>query len=181
MILASLNVRQKKTVVMLFLIVSVLAVYWQTREFNFIKLDDNLYATKNHSIQAGLTIQSIIYAFTDIHTANWHPITMLSHALDWELFGDEAGGHHWTNLILHLFNTVLLFVLLTRMTGAIWRSALVAILFAVHPINVESVAWVAERKDVLSTFFWLLTMLFYVRYVKKPDCSVQKSFGYQSR
>ncbi|MRS06016.1 hypothetical protein EG832_22780, partial [bacterium] len=160
--------RQKKLLVILVLVSLILAVYWQVREFNFINFDDDLYVTQNHSTQTGLSCTSVLHAFTETRTANWHPLTMLSHALDWELFGNEAGGHHWTNLVFHILNSVMLFVLLNAMTGAIWRSALVAALFAVHPINVESVAWVAERKNVLSTFFWLLTMLFYVWYVKKP-------------
>ena len=161
---------QKKIIIILFLTALVLAVYWQVQSFNFINYDDNLYITQNHHIKSGVTYQSIIYAFTDIISANWHPMTMLSHTLDWQLFGEKAGGHHWTSLIIHIFNMVLLFLLLNHLTGAIWRSALVAALFAIHPINVESVAWVAERKNVLSTFFWILTMLFYVWYVQKPGC-----------
>jgi len=161
--------RQKKLMIILVLVSLILAVYWQVWKFNFINFDDDLYVTQNHSTQAGLSCTSVFHAFTDTGTANWHPLTMLSHALDWELFGNGAGGHHWTNLIFHILNSVMLFLLLNAMTGAIWRSALVAALFAVHPINVESVAWVAERKNVLSTFFWLLTILFYVWYVKKPD------------
>ena len=158
---------QKKIVIILVLTVLVLVVYWQVQRFNFINLDDNIYITQNHQIQSGVTCQLVMYAFKDTHTANWHPLTMLSHALDWQLFGDNAGGHHWTSLIIHIFNTVLLFLLLNKLTGAIWRSALVAALFTIHPINVESIVWVAERKNVLSTFFWISTMLFYVWYVQK--------------
>jgi len=145
-----------------------LAVYSQVQNFEFINFDDNLYVTQNHQIQSGFTYKGIVKIFTDIRTGNWHPLTMISHMLDWALFGNEAGGHHWTSLILHIINTVLLFLLLNQMTGAIWRSALVAALFAIHPINVESVTWVAERKNVLSTFFWFMTMLLYVWYVKQP-------------
>jgi tetratricopeptide (TPR) repeat protein len=158
---------QKKIIIIIALAVLVLAVYWQVQSFKFINLDDNMYITQNHHIQSGVTYRSIIYAFKDTHTGHWHPLTMLSHTLDWHLFGGKAGGHHCTSLIIHIFNTVLLFLLLNQLTGAIWRSALVAALFAIHPINVESVAWVAERKNVLSTFFWILTMLFYVWYVQK--------------
>jgi tetratricopeptide (TPR) repeat protein len=168
MTVVPLESRQKKTVIILVLTILVLAVYWQVQSFNFINLDDNIYITQNHQIQSGVTYQSVIYAFKDTHTANWHPLTMLSHALDWQLFGGKAGGHHWSSLIIHIFNTVLLFLLLNQLTGAIWRSAMVAALFAIHPINVESVVWVAERKNVLSTFFWILTMLFYVWYLQKP-------------
>ncbi|HUV50212.1 MAG TPA: tetratricopeptide repeat protein, partial [Anaerolineae bacterium] len=113
-------------------------------------------------------IEGLIWPFTTFHSANWHPITWLSHMLDYELYGLHPMGHHWTNLQFHIANTLLLFFILFKMTGALWRSAFVAALFALHPLHVESVAWVAERKDVLSTFFWLLTMLAYLRYVEKP-------------
>jgi tetratricopeptide (TPR) repeat protein len=159
---------QKKIIVILVLVLLNLAVYWQVQNFGFVYYDDDIYVTRNDQIKSGVKYETIIYAFMDTHTANWHPLTMLSHMLDWQLYGDKAGGHHWSSLILHIINTVLLFLLLNRMTGAVWRSAFVAALFAVHPINVESVAWVAERKNVLSTFFWILTMLFYVWYVKQP-------------
>ena len=105
---------------------------------------------------------------TTMEAAFWHPLTWLSHILDYQLFGLNPAGHHLTSLLLHLVNVVLLFWVLHRMTGALWPSALVAALFALHPLNVESVAWVAERKNVLSTLFWLLTLLAYVGYVKKP-------------
>ncbi len=151
------------------LCILILAAYWQVQNFEFINYDDQDYVTSNYRIQSAVTLKSIIGTFTDTHTGNWHPLTMLSHMLDWQLFGEKAGGHHWTSVIIHIFNTVLLFLLLNQLTGAIWRSALVAALFAVHPINVESVAWIAERKNVLSTFFWILTMLLYVWYVKQPS------------
>jgi tetratricopeptide (TPR) repeat protein len=152
----------------LVLIILNIIIYWQVQNHSFINYDDPLYVTSNDRVQSGIVLKSIISTFTEIQAANWHPLTMISHMLDWALFGNEAGGHHWTSLILHIINTVLLFLLLNQMTGAIWRSALVAALFAIHPINVESVAWIAERKNVLSTFFWILTMLFYVRYVRQP-------------
>ncbi len=160
--------RQKIIIIILVLIVLVFAAYWQVQNFEFVNYDDNVYVTQNFKTQAGITWESIAGTFTDLRTSNWHPLTMLSHMLDWQLFGEKAGGHHWTSVIIHIFNTVLLFLLLNQLTGAIWRSALVAALFAVHPINVESVAWIAERKNVLSTFFWILTMLLYVWYVKQP-------------
>ncbi len=158
----------KKAILLLFLVVLPLAVYWNVQNFSFVHYDDNLYVTQNYLTQSGLSLHGVTTAFKDTRTTNWHPLTMLSHMLDWELYGENAGGHHWTNLIFHICNTILLFLLLNRMTGAVWRSGFVAALFAVHPMNVESVAWVAERKNVLSTFFWFLTMLFYVWYVRKP-------------
>jgi tetratricopeptide (TPR) repeat protein len=151
------------------LVILVLAVYWPVQNYEFVNYDDNHYVTDNYLTQAGLTYQGIIKTFTDIHTSNWHPLTLMSHMLDWQLYRGNSGGHHWTNVVIHILNTVLLFLLIRNLTGAIWRSAFVAALFAIHPINVESVAWVAERKNVLSTFFWILTMLSYVWYVKQPN------------
>ena len=147
----------------------IIADYWPVQNYEFLNYDDPGYVTSNYQIQSGITFKSIANTFTDIHTSNWHPLTMISHMLDWTLFGDNAGGHHWTNVIIHIFNTILLFLLLNKLTGTLWRSAFVATLFAIHPINVESVAWIAERKNVLSTFFLISTILFYVRYVKSPD------------
>ena len=164
------NIRQKHSIlVVLMLIILTLGVYWPVQNYEFINYDDNIYVTDNYHTQSGLTLKSIIETFKDTNTGLWHPLTLMSHMLDWELFGNNAGGHHWTNVIIHIFNTVLLFLFFHTLTGAIWRSAFVAALFAIHPINVESVAWIAERKNVLSTFFWILTMLFYVRYVKLPN------------
>lgn len=160
---------QKKVIIILILITTILCAYWQVQNFEFVSYDDPKYITENYAIQSGITWQSFAATFTDLHASNWYPLTLLSHGLDWQLFGRKAGGHHWSNVIIHIVNTILLFLLLSQLTGAIWRSALVAALFAIHPINVESVAWVAERKNVLSTFFWIVTMLFYVRYVKAPD------------
>jgi len=157
-----ISIFQKKFIAASLLILLVLAAYWQVQNFEFVNYDDYLYITKNYKTQTGITYKNVVNIFSDVTMSNWHPLTMLSHALDWQLFGNKAGGHHWTNLIIHICNTILLFLLLNAMTGAIWRSAAVAALFAIHPINVESVAWVAERKNVLSTFFWFLTMLFYI-------------------
>jgi tetratricopeptide (TPR) repeat protein len=151
------------------LIILTLGVYWPVQNYEFVNYDDNLYITDNYLTQSGLTYQGIIKTFKDTHIGHWHPLTLLSHMLDWQLYRGNSGGHHWTSVIIHIFNTVLLFFLFRNLTGAIWRSAFVATLFAIHPINVESVAWVAERKNVLSTFFWILTMLFYVWYVKQPN------------
>jgi len=142
----------------------------QVLKYGFItSFDDTKYLTSNWNIKAGLTKESIVWAFSTSYASNWHPVTWLSHILDYELYGMEPFGHHLTSLIFHITNTLLLFGVLLKMTGALWRSALVAILFALHPLNVESVAWVSERKNVLSTFFLLLTLWAYVKYVDKKN------------
>jgi protein O-mannosyl-transferase len=135
---------------------------------DFVNYDDPDYVTENRQVQAGLTRESIVWAFTTTRAANWHPLTWLSLELDQQLYGLHAWGFHLTNLLLHTTNTVLLFLCLRRMTGALWRSAMVAALFAVHPLHVESVAWISERKDVLSTLFWMLTLLVYAWYAERP-------------
>ena len=147
------------------------AVFWQVTKFEFVNFDDTDFITANPQVQSGLNAKSIAWAFnlkTEV-ARNWHPITMLTHMLDVEIWKMKPGGHHFDNLLLHVANTLLLFLLLKKMTGAIWRSAFVAALFALHPLHVESVAWMAERKDVLSTFFWLLTTWFYVEFARKPN------------
>jgi tetratricopeptide (TPR) repeat protein len=153
----------------LFLITFIL--YWPVTAFNFVAYDDQLYVYENNVVIQGLTWSGIKWALTAIVAANWHPLTMLSHMLDWTVYGRFAGGHHLTSLFLHATNAVLLWWLLKRLTQAFWPSALVAALFAWHPLNVESVAWVAERKNVLSTFFLILTLWAYVRYVEVPKFS----------
>jgi len=145
---------------------AILAAYGQVVGFEFVGFDDDLYVTDNPWVRDGFSRQAILWAFTHFHSANWHPITWLSHMLDVQLYGLHPMGHHWTNLQLHLANTLLLYLLLFRMTAKPWRSAAVALLFGVHPLHVESVAWVAERKDLLSTFFGLLTAIAYERYVR---------------
>src|ERR1039458_7843195 len=151
------------------------AVYLPVIQLGFVAFDDNYYLTANPKVQAGLTWEGVRWAFTRAHAANWHPVTWLSHMLDCQLYGLKPAGHHITNLIFHTANSLLLFRLLQRLTGAFWRSALVAALFALHPLHVESVAWVAERKDVLSTFFGLLCIWAYARYaeVQSPMSKVQ--------
>jgi tetratricopeptide (TPR) repeat protein len=144
------------------------AVFYQVCTYDFVNYDDPVYIYENPNIQAGITPKAIKWAFTTGSLANWYPLTRLSHMLDWQLFGPKAGGHHLTNLIFHIANTLLLFIVLKQMTHRIWPSAFVAALFALHPLHVESVAWVSERKDVLSTFFWMLTMWAYVRFVNRP-------------
>ena len=146
------------------LVVVNLAIYAQLVRHPFIDFDDDLYISKNAWVQSGLTGQGVIWAFTSFHAANWHPLTWLSHMVDADLFGMHPGGHHAMNLMFHILDSVLVFGLFRRMTKALWPSAVVAALFAVHPMHVESVAWVAERKDVLSTLFWLLTIWAYARY-----------------
>jgi len=158
---------RREGVICLILVIAIIAVYWQVGNHEFVDFDDNEYVTKNRHVQAGLTSDSITWAFTSTHAANWHPLTWLSHMLDCQIYGLNPGGHHLTNVLLHILNTILLFLIFRRMTGALWKSAFVAALFALHPLHVESVAWVAERKDVLSTFFWMLTMGSYVWYVER--------------
>lgn len=150
----------------LILVLGTLATYWRVSQFGFVDYDDQEYVRDNPRVQFGLSIQNIGWAFTEVHSANWHPLTWISHMVDCQLFGLDAGAHHVINLILHVINALLLFVLLRQMTGAVWRSAIVAGLFALHPAHVESVAWISERKDVLSTMFALLALSSYVRAVK---------------
>jgi len=153
----------------LFLILMIVMIYGQVGSFDFVNWDDGLYVTENVYVQKGLSEEGFIWAFTTSHAGNWHPITWLSHMLDCELYGLNPAGHHYTNIAFHIANTLFLFFILFRMTGALWKSAFVAALFATHPLHVESVAWVSERKDVLSTFFGLLMIGAYYRYIKAPD------------
>jgi Flp pilus assembly protein TadD len=148
-----------------------LAVYAPVRHHDFVNLDDAQYVSQNPAVLAGLTWQGVAWAFTAGHAGNWHPLTWISHMIDVELFGRGAGGPHLTNLVLHMASAVLLFWLLASLTGAPFRSGAVAALFAVHPLHVESVAWVAERKDVLSTLLWVLTIWSYVGWVRRPAAS----------
>lgn len=143
------------------LAVLVIAIYGQTFYFDFINLDDNLYVYDNAAIAGGISFEGLRWAFTTFWAGNWHPLTWLSHSLDIELFGVRPGPHHAVNVLFHLLNSALVYLIFRRMTGRWLESAIVAALFAVHPTHVESVAWVSERKDVLSTTFWLLTMLAY--------------------
>jgi hypothetical protein len=150
------------------LAVMTLGVFWRVGGFEFVNYDDDKYVTENPHVKEGISRDSIIWAFTTNHASNWHPVTWLSHMLDCELFGLNAGWHHFVNLVIHIANTLLVFVVFRTMTGAVWRSAFVAAVFALHPLRVESVAWVSERKDVLSTFFWLLSVSAYLSYVRRP-------------
>ena len=160
--------KKRLLIISLLLIIAAFMAFWQVTQNDFTNFDDTKYVTENGHIQDGLTVEGIKWAFTTGHAGNWHPLTWISHMVDVELFGLQPGWHHLTSLLFHLANTILLFLVLNRMTQALWRSAFVAALFALHPLHVESVAWVAERKDVLSTFFWMLTMGLYVSYVARP-------------
>jgi Tfp pilus assembly protein PilF len=150
------------------LVVATLFVYGKIWTHEFIGYDDDKYVTQNQYVSQGLSKANVIWAFRSTHASNWHPITWLSHMLDVELFGLNAGAHHLFNLLFHIFNSLLLFIVFRKMTAHVWQSGFVALLFALHPLHVESVAWVAERKDVLSGFFWLLTMWSYVHFVQNP-------------
>ncbi len=162
------SVRWLDLPIALILVLVTVSLYWPATGSEFINSDDGLYVYENHVVKRGFTVAGINWAFTSLEAANWHPITWLSHMVDVELFGMNAGGHHFTNLALHALNAVLLLFLMMRMTGARWPSVIVAALFALHPLHVESVMWVSERKDVLSTLFWILATLAYAGYARKP-------------
>src|SRR5580700_922814 len=144
-----------------------MAVYAPALRSQFLALDDPVYVSENPNVNGGLTPANIVRAFAVNTAGNWHPLTLLSHMLDCQIYGLRPWGHHLTNVLLHAANSILVFLILTQMTGAFWRSACVSVLFAVHPVHVESVAWVAERKDVLSSFFCLLAIWAYVHDVEK--------------
>ena len=159
--------RYKSVLICVFLAEVALVAYWQVLYSDFVNYDDPVYVTENKQVQAGLTQEGVEWAFTSRRANNWHPLTWLSLMLDSELFGLKAGAFHATNLLIHIANTLLLFLVLRKMTGSVWCSGFVAAVFALHPLHVESVAWVSERKDVLSALFWLLTMWGYVNYVQR--------------
>ncbi len=162
--------RYKAIIFAIFLAASTFGIYSRVITYDFINFDDDIYVTNNTVVQEGFTSESLAYAFTltGHKSAYWHPSTWLSHMLDCQLFGLNASMHHLTSILLHIANSLLLFFVLHSMTGAFLQSALVATLFAIHPLSVDSVAWVAERKNVLSTFFWMLTMSVYITYARKP-------------
>jgi len=161
-------IKHRDILVCLFLVMATFAVYWQVHNFDFVNFDDDDYIYENPHVREGLTLESITWAFTTMHASNWHPLTWLSHMLDSHVYGMNSGRHHLTNLLFHIANTLLLFFVFRKMTDSLWQSAFVAALFALHPCHVGSVAWVSERKDVLSTFFWMLTMWSYIRYAEHP-------------
>src|SRR6202453_2948833 len=151
----------------------VFIVYGQTTHFDFFNYDDNQYVYQNPVVNRGLSLGRVLQAFIHRDLDIWNPLVTISHMVDWQLYGAKAGGHHLTNVLLHLASTILLFLVLREMTGALWRSAFVAALFAIHPLHVESVAWIAERKDVLSGLFFMLTLGAYVRYARRPGSLVR--------
>lgn len=155
-------------IIALALAVAITALFLPVKDHGFVKYDDGLYVFNNSHVMNGISRENISWAFTTTHASNWHPLTWLSHMADVELFGLNPGAHHLVNVAFHALNSLLLFLVLRGMTGALWRSALAAALFAVHPLHVESVAWIAERKDVLSAFFWIATMAAYLWYARKP-------------
>jgi len=162
--------KRQKIILLVYLALALATAiaYEQVRHNDFVSYDDFAYVTENPDVSSGITRNSVIWAFTSVHVGNWHPLTGLSHMLDCQLFGLDAFWHHLTNLFFHIANTLLLFAVLKKITGAVWRSAFVAAAFALHPLHVESVAWLAERKDVLSGLFWMLTIAAYIRYAQHP-------------
>jgi Flp pilus assembly protein TadD len=165
----SWSARRARGVVVSALMLGTLLLFAGVAGHGFVEYDDNRYVTENPVVQGGLTWAGLVWAFTTLHASNWHPLTWLSHMLDVQLFGLAAGAHHVVNVLLHAVDAALVFLVLARMTGAPGRSALVAALFAVHPTHVESVAWVAERKDVLSTLFGLLALWAWARWTERPS------------
>jgi tetratricopeptide (TPR) repeat protein len=165
----NIHSQKQKMIIYIVLIIVTLAVFGQVYKYDFINFDDPFYVAENSVIRNGITSEGISWAFTTRHVGLWNPLVWLSFMSDSQFYGADAGGYHVTNLILHILSTLLLFWLFCRMTGDIWKSAFVAAIFALHPLHVESVAWVSERKDVLSTFFWMLTLCLYVYYREKPD------------
>ena len=164
---------QVKVVICIFLMAPRFCIYLQVEDHEFTNFDDSIHSCLG-IYEAGLTSESVKWAFTTFATGNWFPVTWFSHILDFQLYGFHPKGHHLTNVFFHITNSLLLFLILFRMTRGIWQSAFVAAMFALHPISVESVAWVSERKNVLSTLFWLLTMWAYIHYAEK---STIKNYG----
>jgi tetratricopeptide (TPR) repeat protein len=165
-----MNKKYKYLTVVLLIVCSLIA-FGRIVANDFINFDDNVYITENNYIKAGLNSETLKWAFSAVVSSNWHPLTLLSHALDWRLFGANASGHHLVSLLLHIGSAILLFLFLNKTTGSLWPSAFVAALFALHPLRVESVAWAAERKDVLSMFLGLAVLYTYALYVEKPKLS----------
>lgn len=172
---ASVSSRRKTFLICLLLFGLTFLVFLPATQNAFLNYDDNVYVTENPHVQSGPTWANLKWAFTTGHAANWHPLTWLSHMADCWFYGPKPAGHHLTSVLLHALNTMLLFLVLQRMTDATWRSLVVALLFGLHPLRVESVAWVAERKDVLSGFFFMLTLLAYAQYVRFSRVNESKS------
>lgn len=162
------SINKLKIIVTFLLIIAILVVYYRVGTFDFITFDDDIYVYSEPHVKGGLSLQNIIWCFTTPHARNWHPLTSISLFINSQVFGMNPCSYHLINLFLHISNTLLLLLVLWKMTQGFWPSLFVAALFALHPIHVESVAWISERKDVLCTFFWLLTMLTYSWYVSSP-------------
>jgi protein O-mannosyl-transferase len=150
------------------IIMATLCVYSQVKKYDFVGFDDNEYVYENAHVKTGLTLKNILWAFTAFHSNNWHPLTWISHMMDCQVFGLNPGLHHLMNLFFHIVNSLLLYFVFKQMTGEQWKCGFMAAVFALHPLHVESVAWISERKDVLTAFFWLLAMWSYFRYSKRP-------------
>src|ERR1700733_13096040 len=165
---AGLPDRRKVFGVCFFLVAVIGVVFGQTGHFEFVNCDDQKNVYENPVVEKGLSMSAVGWAFTHAQVANWIPLTTISHMLDCQLFGLNAGGHHLVNVLLHAANAVLLFLVLRQMTGSLWRCAFVAAVFAIHPLRAESVAWISERKDVLSGLFFMLTLWAYALFVRQP-------------
>ncbi|MBL8222087.1 MAG: hypothetical protein JNL62_22810, partial [Bryobacterales bacterium] len=163
------NERMLLTMAAFAIVMACILIYAQTASHDFIKLDDTMYLHENPNVRTGLSLENVRWALTSAGYYYWQPLTWISHMIDVQLFGLRAGPHHIVNLIWHCLNAVLLLIALWRLTGCLWRSAIAAALFALHPLRVESVAWVAERKDVLSGFFWMVTLIGYSWYARRPS------------
>jgi hypothetical protein len=174
-----LKTNRANLVVCLLLAAVTALAFWQVGQHQFINYDDNCYVTDNRHVQSGVTWAGLEWAFGHLRSeyTYWHPLTWVSHMVDCQLFGLKPAGHHLANLFFHMLNAVLVFLVFQRMTKAYWRSATLAALFALHPLQVDTVAWVAERKNLLSAAFWLLTMWAYVRYaegrMQNAECRIQ--------
>jgi len=164
-----IKIESKEIILIIYVLLAAmtLAVFWSVNQYGFV-FDDVQYVTHNHHVKSGITLEGIYWAFTTTTSNLWNPLVWLSLMFDYQLFGLNAGGYHMSNLILHILNSFLLFWLFNRMTKTVWESAFIAALFAIHPMHVESVAWITERKDVLSSFFLMLTLCLYVYYTEKP-------------
>lgn len=167
-------VKPRNTILISILLVIVtFAVYWQVGSHEFLTYDDNDYVYSNAHVSRGLSCENVVWAFTSVEKCNWFPVTWLSHMFDVQVYGMNPRGHHLTNVVIHCISTLILFFLLIRLTDGLWQSFFVSAMFALHPLHVESVAWVAERKDVLSACFWFLTLILYSRYVETQRTSAK--------
>src|SRR5512141_351728 len=165
----SARLREKPLILGALLALGTIALFAPVAGYQFLLVDDSAYVTQNPNVNTGLSVTNVVWAFKDFSSFYWHPLAWISHMLDCQLFGLNPGPHHLVNVALHAINVLLLFMLLRTATGAVWRSFLVAALLAVHPMNVENVAWIAERKSLLSAMFTLLTIAAYGWWVQRPE------------